>query len=144
MIVFDDTCDEIVNEKNFLILATSDRHKDFHVIYVRHHSFQQIKQSRTTDLNTTHLSLFKSPRHIQQSYYLDRQLNKTKLPCHAYQLGTKEDFGHLLIDLDTKTSGYLRYFSNIVPTSQTIFYLPSSKAVVTSLEKERKDQFDEN
>ena len=98
MIVFDDTCEEIFNEKDFGKLATAGRHKNF---------FQQNKQSR-------------------------------KILRHAYQLATDEDFGHLLIDLDPKTSECLRYSSNIVPPSPTIFYLPSSKAVLTSLENERE------
>ena len=89
-------------------------------------------------MNTTHLILFQSPRDIQQIDYLGRQLNNAKLLRHAYQLATKEDFGHLLIDLDPKTSECLRYSSNIVPPSPTIFYLPSSKAVITSLENERE------
>ena len=138
MIVFDDTCEEIFNEKDFVKLATAGRHKNVHVIYVKHNLFQQSKQSRTIDLNTTHLILFKSPRDIQQIDYLGRQLNNAKLLRHAYQLATKEDFGHLLIDLDPKTSECLRYSSNIVPPSPTIFYLPSSKAVITSLENERE------
>ena len=66
MIVFDDTCEKIFNEKDFVKLATAGRHKNVHVIYVKHNLFQQSKQSRTIDLNTTHLILFKSPRDIQQ------------------------------------------------------------------------------
>ena len=59
---------------------------------------------------------------------------------HAYQLAMKEEFGHMLIDLDPKPSECLRYSSNIVPPSPNIFYLTSSKAVITSLEigKERE------
>ena len=66
MIVFDDTCEEIFNEKDFVKLATAGRHKIVHVIYVKHNLFQQSKQSRTIDLNITHLILFKSPRDIRQ------------------------------------------------------------------------------
>ena len=78
MIVFDDTCGETSNEKDFVILATAVRHKNVHVIFVEHNLFQQTKQSRTIDLNTTHLILFKSPRDIQQIDYLGRQLNHAK------------------------------------------------------------------
>ena len=138
MIVFDDTCEEVFNEKDFVKLATAGRHKNVHVIYVKHNLFQQSKQSRTIDLNTTHLILFKSPREIQQIDYLGRQLNNAKFLRHAYQLATKEDLWYLLIDLDPKTSECLRFLSNIVPPSPTVFYLPSSKAVITSLENERE------
>ena len=66
MIVFDDTCKEIFPEKDFVKIATADRHKNVHVIYVKHNLFQQSTQSRTIDLNTTHFILFKSSRDIQQ------------------------------------------------------------------------------
>ena len=134
----DDTCIEILNEKDFVILATAGRHKNVHVFYVKHNLFQQSKESPTIDLNTTHLILFKSSQDNQQTDYLGKQLNNTKLLNHAYQLATKENFGHLFIDLDPKHSEYLRFSSNIVPLSHTFFYLPSSKAVITSLEKGRE------
>ena len=51
---------------------------------------------------------------------------------------TKEPFGHLLIDLDPKTSDCLRYCSNITETGPTVFYLPSDKAETTPLKKERE------
>ena len=117
---------------------TADRYKNVHVIYVKYNLFQQCKQSRTIDLNTTHLILFKSPRDIQQVDYSGRQLNDAKFLRHAYQLATKEDFGHLLIDMDPKTTECLRYSSNIVPPSPNIFYLPSLKTVITPLENERE------
>ena len=104
LIVFDDTCKEIFNEKDFVKLATAGRHENVHVIYVKHNLFQQSKQSRTIDLNTTHLILFNSPRDVQQIDYLGRQLNNANFLRHAYQLATKDDFSHLLIDLDPKTS----------------------------------------
>ena len=50
----------------------------------------------------------------------------------------KKKFGHLLIDLDPKTSDVLRYCSNIVPPGPSIFYLPSAKAVITNLSDERE------
>ena len=121
MIVFDDTSGEIFIEKEFVKLDTAGRHKNFHVIHVKHNLFQQSKQSRTIDLNTTHSIFIKLPRNIQQIDYLGRQLKNAKFIRHAYQLATKEDFGHLLIDLDPKTSECLRYSSNIVPPSPTIF-----------------------
>ena len=71
------------------------------------------------------ISVCRKKHSIAEKYYLQ-----------AYQLATKEDFGHLLIDLNPKTLECLRYSSNIVPPSRTIFYLPSSKAVITSLENE--------
>ena len=41
MIVFGDTCEETVNKKDFVKLATAGRHKNVHVTYVKHNSYQQ-------------------------------------------------------------------------------------------------------
>ena len=63
---FDNSCEYIFNDKEFLKLANAGRHRNISVIYVKHNLFQQSKWSRTIDLNTTHIILFKSPRDIQQ------------------------------------------------------------------------------
>ena len=101
--------------------------------------FKQRKWSRTIDRNTTYIVLFKSPRYVQEIALIGRQLNNTQFLRECYELATKQPFGHLLIDLDPKTSDALRYSSNIVPPGHSIFYLPPAKAVITSLtdEKER-------
>ena len=65
LLVFDVSCEEIFNDKGFSKLATAGRHKNNSVTYVQHNLFQQSKWSRTIDLNTTHIILFKSPRDIQ-------------------------------------------------------------------------------
>ena len=138
LLVFDDSCEENFNDKEFSKLATTGRHRNISVIYVKHNLFQQSKWSRTIDLNTTHIILFKSPRDIQQITYVGKQLNNTNFLKESYELATKQPFGHLLIDLDPKTSDSLRYCSNSVQPGPTIFYLPSSKAVITTLTDERE------
>ena len=138
LLVFDDSCEEIYNDKDFVILATAGRHRGLDVIYVKHNLFQQSRWSRTIDLNTSHIILFKSPRDIQQLDHLGRQLNNTKFLRHCYQLATKDTYGHLLIDLDPRTSDCLRYCSNITPPGPSIFYLPINQAEVTPLTNERE------
>ena len=90
------------------------------------------------DLNTSHIILFKSPRDIQQLDHLARQLNAPKFLRHSYELASKDSFGHLIIDLDPRTSDCLRYCSNIIPPGPTIFYLPLDKAEVTPITNERE------
>ena len=46
---FDDSCEEIYQEKEF---AVSGRHKTVNGIFVKHNLFHQSKWSRTIDLNT--------------------------------------------------------------------------------------------
>ena len=79
LLVFDDSCAEMYNNNEFVKLATAGRHKGLDVIYVKHNLFQQNCWSRTIDLNTSHIILFKSPRDIQQLEHLGRQLNLTKI-----------------------------------------------------------------
>ena len=124
--------------KSFSKLATAGRHRNISVIYIKHKLFQQSKWSLTTDPNNTQIILFKSPIGIQQIIYVGKQLKNTNFVKESYQLATKQPFGHLLIDLDPKTSDSLRFCSNIVQPGPTIFYLPSSKAVITTLVDERE------
>ena len=42
LLVFDDSCEEISNDRE---LATADRHRNISVIYVKHNLFQQIRWS---------------------------------------------------------------------------------------------------
>ena len=102
LLIIDDSCEEIYNDKEFVKLATAGRHKNINVINIKHNFYQQSKWSRTIDLNTTHIILFKSARDIQKFEFLGKQLNLVKFLKHCYQMATKEPFGHLLIDLDPK------------------------------------------
>lgn len=138
LLIFDDSCEEIYDDKRFAKIATSGRHRKLHVIFVKHNLFHQSKNSRTIDLNTTHVILFKSPRDVNQIVYFGKQLNKAPFLKEAFEKATVDSFGHLLIDFNPRTSDALRYSSNIVGPSPTIFYLPSSKAVVTTIENEHE------
>ena len=53
LLVFDDSCEDIYNDKEFVRLATAGRHRGIDVIYVKHNLFQQSRWSRTIDLNTS-------------------------------------------------------------------------------------------
>ena len=70
LLIIDVSCKEIYNEKKFVKLATAGRHKNIYVISIKHKLYQQSKWSRAIDLKTTHISLFKSARDIQQVEFL--------------------------------------------------------------------------
>ena len=76
LLVFDDSCEETYQEKEFVKLALAGRHNNVHCIFVKHNLFHQSKLSRTIDLNTTHIILFNSPRDLQQIDHFGRQLKK--------------------------------------------------------------------
>ena len=113
LLIFDPSCKEIFNEKDFVKIATSGRHCKLYVNYVKHNLFHQSKWKRTIDLNKTHIILFKSLCDIQQIEYLGKQLNCLQLHKDAYKLATAESYGHLVIDLDPKTNQGLRFASQI-------------------------------
>ena len=138
LLIFDDSCEEIFNDKEFVKLATAGRHRNLHVIYIKHNLYQQSRWSRTTDLNTTHIILFKSPRNVQQVDYLGKQLNLVRFLRHCYDLAVNEIYGHLLIDLSPKTSDCSRYGSNITEPGPTVFFIPTDKAEVTEIANERE------
>ena len=98
--------------------------------------FHQSKWSRTIDLNTTHIILFKSLRDIQQNEYLGNQLNCLQLIKEAYKLATAEPFGHLMIDLDPKTRQGLRFSLQLMGLDPSIFYISSPEAVITTITNE--------
>ena len=130
LLIYDDSYEEIFNEKEFVKIATTGRHRKLHVIYVKHNLFHQSKWSRTIDLNTTHIILFKLLRDIQQIEYLGKQMNCLQLIKEAYELATEEPFGHLMIDLDPKTSQGLRFSSQLIGPDPSIFYISHPEAVI--------------
>ena len=139
LFIYGDSCEEIFNDKEFVKLATSRRHRNGrHVIYVKHNLFHQSKWSSNIDLNKTHIKLFKSLRDILQIEYLGKQLNCLQLIKEAYKLATAELFGHLMIDLDPKTSQGLRFLSQLIGTDPSIFYISSPEAVITTITIEKE------
>ena len=82
--------------------------------------------------------LLKSLRDIQQIVYLGKQLNCLQLVKEAYKLATAEPYGHLVIDLDPKTSQGLRFSSKIIGPDPSIFYIPAQEAVITPITNEKE------
>ena len=76
LLIFDNSCEEVFNDKEFVKLATAGRHKNVKIIYVKQKLHQQSKWSRTIDLITIHI-LLNSPRDDQQVELLIIQLNLT-------------------------------------------------------------------
>ena len=79
LLVFDDSCEELLMEKEISKLATAGSHRNISDNYVKHNLFQQRKWSGKIDphysSNTNHIILFKSSRDIQQITYIGKQLN---------------------------------------------------------------------
>ena len=59
----------------------------------------------------------------------------------AYKLATAEPFGHLIINLDPKTSQGVRFSSQLIGPDPSIFYISSPEAVITTITIEKKHLF---
>ena len=64
LLVFDDSCKEISNSKQFVKDATAGRHRGLNTIFIKHNLFHQSKLGRDVELQSTHIVLLKSPRDV--------------------------------------------------------------------------------
>ena len=135
LLIFDDSCAEICNAKEFVDIATADRHQGFITIYFKHNFFHQSKLGRDVEQQNTHIVLYKSPRDVHQFATLSVQLGLGSTLVDWYRDGTSVRFSHLLIDLSPRTDDRLRYCTNSgkVPSK---FYVPDNLKHLKCLDDE--------
>ena len=49
LLKFDDSCEEILNSKQFVKTATAERHRGLNTIYIKHNLFHQSKLGRDVE-----------------------------------------------------------------------------------------------
>ena len=103
-------------------LVIAGRHRNVHLMMLRHTLFQQSKYSKTIDLNVTQTDLLKNPRDSEQIGILGRQLGERSTLLKVYKRATQESFGHLLIDLYVRSRRNLRYCSQCSGDEPFHFY----------------------
>ena len=127
LVVIDDLYQDACEDGMFLSLVVAGRHRNIHLMTLRHNIYQAAKNSKTIDLNVTQMILFKSPRDVEQIGVLGRQLGDRKPLLEAYKRATRKPFGHLMIDLDPQTDRKLKYCSNCTGSQPSVFlYLYNS------------------
>ena len=112
LLIFDDSCQEICNSREFEKIAVAGRHRGLSTIYIKHNLFHKSKLGRDIELQNTHIVLFKSPRDVLQVGRLSVQLRLGLSLVDWYKDATSVPFGHLLIDLSPRTDDRLRYCTN--------------------------------
>ena len=127
LLVLDDLFDEAAPSKEFLAIVIAGRHRNVHLMVLRHNLYQQSKNSKTIDLNVTQIILFNSPRDSEQIGILGRQLGERQTTIDAYKRATRKPFGHLMIDFDVRSSKLLRYSSNCSGEGPSVFYCSTDK-----------------
>ena len=125
LLLFDDSCAEICNSKEFVDITTAGRHCGFSTIYIKHNLFHQSKLGRDVELQNTHIVLFKSPRDVHQIATLSVKLGHRSALVEWYRDKTSVPLGHLLIDLSPRTEDRLSYCTNSgnIPSK---FYVPDN------------------
>ena len=130
LLIFDDSCEEILQSAEFANLATSGRHKGLNTIFIKHNLYQQGKHSVTVDKNTTHIIIMKTPRIGKQLRLLGSEIDgiTSDFLEKCYKNATKNRYGHLLIDVSPACNDLLRFASNIgglqVTAEPTVFWQP--------------------
>ena len=124
LLIFDDSCEKILNSKEFVKIGTAGRHRGLNTVYIKHNLFHLSKLGRDVELQKTHIVFFNSPRDVLQIITLSQQLGLGSQLKEWYQDATSVPYGHLLIDFTPKTVDSLRYCSNS-GSVLTKFYLPA-------------------
>ena len=129
LVIFDDSCEEILRSRFSVNFCTAVCHQNIHLIFIKQKLYQRGKFSVTSDKNTTHLVLLKSPRQEKQLRQLVSELDgiTANFLEDCYTASTRKPFGHLLIDLKPSCPDNLRFCTNI-----TIENLPLFKKKVSA------------
>ena len=112
MVVIDELYQQASQDEKFLELVVSGRHRNVHLIKMKHNLYQQTKNSKTIDLNISQLILFNSPRDVEQISTLGRQMGQRKLLLETNIKATLKPYGLLLIDLDSRADPKLKVSTN--------------------------------
>jgi hypothetical protein len=136
LLIFDDSCEEISNSKQFVKIATAGRHRGLNTIYIKHNLFHKSKLGRDVELQNTHIVLFKSPRDVMQVGTLSQQLGLGSQLVEWYRDATSKAYGHLLIDLSPKTDDKLRFCTDS-GKNPSKFYLPKALQRINFLDDEQ-------
>ena len=112
LLIFDDSCQDLCNSREFEKIAVAGRHRRLSTIYIKHNLIHKSKSGRDIELQNTHIVLFKSPRDVLQVGRLRVQLGLGLSLVDLYKGATSVPLGHLLIDLSPRMDDRLRYCTN--------------------------------
>ena len=65
-LIFDNSCEEICNSKEFVDIASARKHHELSTVYIWQNVFHQSQFGRDVELQKTHIVLFKSPCDVMQ------------------------------------------------------------------------------
>ena len=112
LVISDDSCEKICKSKAFVDNATFGRQRGLSTIYIKHNLFHQSKLGRNVELQNTRIVLFPSPGDVMQITTLSTQLGFGSEIIDWYRDATSVPFGHLLIQLSSRTDDRLNHCEN--------------------------------
>ena len=139
LLIFYESPDEISRSKQFGKTAITGRHQKLRFIYMKHNLFHKSANRRDTELQNTHIVLFRSPRDVQQIDVLGKKLclENTIRTWYADATSTPfAPFGLLMVEISRKANDLLRYCTDVTSFASK-FYLPSSRFKITQINDEK-------
>jgi len=120
--------DDLMKEAGDTVLdlfTKLSHHRDVSVIFITQNLFFKSKQSRTMNLNTQYIVLFKNPRDALQVATLGRQMfpGHSNFLIEAFRDATERPHGYLLIDLHPNTLEKFRIRTNIFEGERQYVYV---------------------
>ena len=111
------------------IFTRGSHHRNISVLFLTQNLFHSTKHSRTMNLNSQYIVMFKNPRDVGQVTYLGRQMfprNGGQFLAEAFKDATSKPYGYLFLDLKANTDEQLRVRINILPsdTDPQYVYVP--------------------
>ena len=126
IIILDDLMEIIIKNVDTQNLFTKFcHHYNITAIFITQNIFAQGPYSRSINLNTHIIILFRNKRNETQIHTLGKQLfpgNKQAF-IEAYNDATEYQYGYLLKDCDPTSLNVFKLRTNIFPQENTIFYL---------------------
>ena len=121
LIVLDDLMEKASNRADVAALFTHGRHNDMSVVFLTQNFFHKSKYARDMSLNIDYAVLFKNTRDPSMVTHLGQQMGNVAFLKQAYRAATIDPFSHLFIDMRSDTPEALRYRSNVLDETQTVY-----------------------
>ena len=124
LVVLDDLLSEVTNSRDMQSLFTRySHHRNISVIFVSQNIFFGGKYTKTINLNTHYLVLFKNPN-LAQIKTVGHQLlpGRASLLSQAFEDATSRRYGYLFVDMHPNQERDLMLRSRVFPGEDTVVY----------------------
>ena len=129
ILIIDDLMSEICNSDKLSNLFTrGSHHLNISIFFLTQNLFLKSKCSRTLNLNSHYLIIFKNPRDATSIRHIAQQVfpSNSRFLQSAYENAISEPYGYILLDFKTQDDN-LRVRTQILPNEPQFVYTPTKK-----------------